>query len=50
MAEVNFERLSEYEKMRLKNMKERQELFSILDVDKEKGEFKASTLKKNKFN
>jgi len=43
MAEKSLEELSEYEKMRLKNMKERQELLNILDVDKEKRELKALT-------
>ena len=48
IAEANFERLSEYEKMRLKNMRERRDLLKILDVDEEKGELNALTPKKKK--
>ena len=35
-AETNFSSLSDYEKMRLKNIKERQALLENLDFDREK--------------
>ena len=45
MAEKNVGSLSDYEKMRLKNMKERQALLLSLDFDKEKREILALTPK-----
>ena len=43
IAEKNIDSLSEYEKVRLKNMKERQAMLESLDFDKDKHEMKALT-------
>jgi len=45
MAEQNLKNLSDYEKRRLENMKERQALLLSLDFDKEKRELRALTPK-----
>merc|ERR1719318_1480155 len=45
MAENNMERLSQYERMRLQNMRERQALLESLDFNKEKNELRALTPK-----
>jgi len=43
IAEKHIASLSEYERMRLKNMKERQAMLESLDIDKDKQEMKALT-------